>query len=47
VVKAAVDSGHAVLIVYAGTEEQTTAAQSVIGNSLRTAGEAHRIDAIE
>ncbi len=46
-IRAAADSGHAVLIAYAGTEEQTTAAQAVIGNSLKTPGELHRIDAIE
>lgn len=43
-VRDAVGSGHAVLVVHANTEEQTTTAQAVIGNSLKDPSQASRID---
>ncbi len=43
-VRDAVNSGHAVLIAHAATEQQTTTAQSVIGNSLKDPNQAGRLD---
>jgi L-asparaginase/Glu-tRNA(Gln) amidotransferase subunit D len=43
-VRDAVKSGHAVLIAHAATEQQTTTAQSVIGNSLKDPNQTGRLD---
>jgi hypothetical protein len=43
-VRDAIKHGHAVLIAHATTEEQTTTAQSVIGNSLKDPSQSGRID---
>lgn len=46
-VRDAVKSGHAVLIAFAESEEQTTTAQAVIGNSLRDPHSPSRVDTLE